>query len=155
MNSVEKQIKEIFGNRIRIRIMGLLIQNDKILLIKHSGLGSDGYIYLPPGGEMQFGETARHALEREFMEETNLRIAINKFLFLHEFREKPLHADKAMLGKDPEMKSQILQEIKWFSAEECLSKNEKYFHQIFGKCNNFTELLTLKGYFLNGNTNFE
>lgn len=52
---------------------GLLIKNDKILLIKKKTGPYDGLLDLP-GGSLEFGETPEVTLKREFMEETGLDI---------------------------------------------------------------------------------
>lgn len=52
---------------------GLLMEVNKILLIKKKTGPYDGLLDLP-GGSLEFGETPEVALKREFMEETGLDI---------------------------------------------------------------------------------
>lgn len=54
-------------------IYGILIENEKILLIRKKTGPYDGLLDLP-GGSLEFGETPGSALKREFLEETGLDI---------------------------------------------------------------------------------
>ena len=45
-----------FQGKVRVRACGILIENQRILLVKHRGLGAQGYFWSPPGGGMEFGE---------------------------------------------------------------------------------------------------
>lgn len=49
---------------------GYLIHDDKILLIKHKKLKA----WLPPGGHIEEGELPHEAAEREFWEETGIKV---------------------------------------------------------------------------------
>lgn len=60
---------------VRVRVGGILIENDTVLLIAHK---KDGQIYwLLPGGGLEFGESLEEALIREFKEELNIDIKLN------------------------------------------------------------------------------
>jgi 8-oxo-dGTP pyrophosphatase MutT (NUDIX family) len=64
-NKKEVDIKDL---KFRPSAYGILIENGKILLSRQWG----GYDF--PGGGMEIGETIDEALEREFWEETGLKI---------------------------------------------------------------------------------
>jgi ADP-ribose pyrophosphatase YjhB (NUDIX family) len=49
---------------------GILIHQDKVLLVKHKKLG----IWLNPGGHIEAGEVPHQAAEREFFEETGVKV---------------------------------------------------------------------------------
>ena len=66
----------------RIRVAGITIQGDEILLIEHTK--KDKKYWLVPGGGVDWGESTAEALIREYKEETNLDITVEKFLFLSE-----------------------------------------------------------------------
>lgn len=69
---------------ITLRVYGILINE------KHEVLVSDEYIrgnmYTKfPGGGLEFGEGTRDCLEREFMEEMNLKIEVGEHLYTTDF----------------------------------------------------------------------
>ena len=68
--------------RPRVRVAGILIENNKILLIEHKK--NDKKYWLIPGGGVDWGESTAEALIREYKEETNLDVTVDKFLFLSE-----------------------------------------------------------------------
>lgn len=68
--------------RPRVRVAGILIEEDKILLIEHKK--NDKKYWLIPGGGVDWGESTSEALVREYKEETNLDIEIERFLFISE-----------------------------------------------------------------------
>lgn len=67
---------------IRIRVAGILVKDDQILLVRHE---KDGKSYwLIPGGGVDFGESAEQALIREFQEEVGLDIKVGKLVLVHD-----------------------------------------------------------------------
>ena len=68
--------------RPRVRVAGILIEDDRILLIEHTK--NNRKYWLVPGGGVDWGESAAEALIREFKEETSLNIEVEKFLFISE-----------------------------------------------------------------------
>ena len=66
----------------RIRVAGITIQGDEILLIEHTK--KDKKYWLVPGGGVDWGESTEQALIREYKEETNLDIEVKDFLFFSE-----------------------------------------------------------------------
>ena len=68
--------------RPRIRVAGILIEDDKSLLIQHKK--NDKKYWLIPGGGNDWGESTKEAVIREYKEETNLDIKVDKFLFFSE-----------------------------------------------------------------------
>lgn len=136
---------EVFGSKPRIRVCGI-IQNNKgeYLLLKHEGLGAGGYIWAPPGGGLEYAETAHDCLKREIMEETHLEAIVGKLQFVNEFIGSSLHAielffkitsysGEAILGVDPEMegKAPVLSKLKFFSLEEIKDCDPVLFHNFF------------------------
>ena len=84
-------VHQTFGNQLRVRICGVCVTENRILLVNHSNIGN-GDFWAPPGGGMQFGESAEACLKREFLEETGLIVEMGDFLFACELINKPLHA---------------------------------------------------------------
>lgn len=57
-----------------LEVIGLIqIENDKILLVKKRD------VWIFPGGKRNLGETDTQCLERELMEELNVRVSIGNF----------------------------------------------------------------------------
>ena len=79
---MKKQGEKMEETRPRIRVAGILIENDKILLIQHHK--NNKKYWLIPGGGNDWGETAKEALIREYKEETNMNIEVDEFLFFSE-----------------------------------------------------------------------
>jgi 8-oxo-dGTP diphosphatase len=114
-----------FKNKVRVRVCGILENNKGILMIQHQGLDKKD-IWLPPGGGINFGETIKDALIREFKEETGLTVTISSFIGINEYIKNKFHAIELFyqveyldgilkLGQDPELgqKKQILKDIKY------------------------------------------
>jgi len=131
-----------FGGKIRLRICGILVEDTKILLVKHTGLGPAGFLWNPPGGGAHFGETYSKTLEREFLEETNLAVEVKDFLLFNEHISGQLHAMELFfkvetisgilkLGTDPELegKEQMLIDIRFWSKEEIQKLPQEQFHK--------------------------
>ncbi|MFY0627515.1 MAG: NUDIX domain-containing protein [Reichenbachiella sp.] len=145
-----------FGNKIRVRVMGLLIKDEKLLVINHSGLNDKNTFWSPPGGGLEFGTNMKINLHREFQEETHLNVKVGDFLFGNEFFNNDFHAielffkvdkigGKMKLGKDPEMKGEeILKNLKFMTLEEIRANGKDCYHSVFDKVNTFDELFLQK-----------
>jgi len=140
--------ENIYGNRIRNRVMGICIENDRILLVKHKHIGNP-HFWCPVGGGVELFETAQNALKREFLEESNLEISVGKLLFVHEFIQKPFHAIEFFFevkiiggnlekGYDPEL--DLIEAVSWLSFEELAAQKTGCKHQIFEKISSFSQL---------------
>jgi 8-oxo-dGTP diphosphatase len=156
---MEREIVEAYGNHLRVRICGICIKENKILLIKHKNIGRAGYLWSPPGGGLKFGETVEACLKREFLEETHLSVKIERFLFAHEFVEPPLHAielffevsiveGKIGLGKDPEMQEnkQILEEIAFLDYANLTQEPKECLHKVLQKISSINEILEIRSF---------
>lgn len=132
---MDQNIINQYGNQLRVRVCGICVENNKILLINHSGLNESNEFWSPPGGGLQFGETIEECLKREFLEETNTIVSVGNLLKVREFMNLPLHAieiyyvvkiesGEVKKGFDPEMNEQIIKDIQWLSFEEVLTKGE-------------------------------
>ena len=89
MEDIDIKINNSFGN-FKFRVNGILIHNDKILLVKiHKNT-----FYCLPGGHVKLGEDTQNAMIREFKEETGYNVKIGKLIsvtenfFICENREK-------------------------------------------------------------------
>lgn len=66
----------------RVRVAGILVEDKNVLLIKQSK--GDKFYWLLPGGGLDYGESFEQCLEREFMEETSLKIEADELIFVSE-----------------------------------------------------------------------
>lgn len=75
---------------MRIRVAGILIKDERILMVRHCK-GKDEY-WLLPGGGVETGEYLRDALRREVREELGLSVKVKKLLYVFEsFADKEKH----------------------------------------------------------------
>lgn len=164
---ISKEIEAKFGNHLRTRVNGILIEDEHLLMVKHR-MGNGRILWSVPGGGMHFGSNAMENLRREFLEETNLEVAVGDYLFVHEHLDPPLHSmehffgvkrinGSAKLGNDPELsrENQILQEVSWKSLSEIRSIPHDSLHQIFWGIKSLSELGLWKGYFNFGNNSIK
>ena len=128
----ENHYKNPFKGKVRVRVCGILEENGKILLLKHESVGLAGYLWSPPGGGVEFGESLNEALKKEFSEETNLKVEVEEYLFTNEFiGDQYYHAIELFfkvsqisgtlkVGIDPELpkNQQMLTEARFFSQKE-------------------------------------
>lgn len=164
MHPIKKEIQAVFGNRLRIRVSGILIENEQVLMVKHNHIGTEGYLWAAPGGGLKYAESAHEGLQREFREETGLEIFIQRFLFVNEYLEPPLHAIELFFevkqvagtlqkGADPEMPqdAQMIQEVRFLSIEEIQQENLSNLHQVFRNIPKISFILKKKGYYYSNN----
>lgn len=64
----------------QIRVTGILVEHDSILLVRQRVSDTRGWSL--PGGRLEQGETLREGLEREFIEETGLVVKTGELLYL-------------------------------------------------------------------------
>ena len=142
MNFIENQ----FGGRLRLRVSGLWRWKNSLLLLEIQR-GANDTFWTPPGGEVQYGETVKDALKREFYEETHTHIQIQKFLFVNEFIALPLHGvelffevcgkdknapEHIQCGSDPELApdKQIITKAQWFDFRKIETMPSRQLHNV-------------------------
>lgn len=140
----EKSLQNLYGNRVRVRVCGLLEKEGCLLLALHNGVGPLGSLWVPPGGGLEFGETLEQTLVREFEEECCLQVKVGKFFNFYEFLEPPLQAIEmfffvehvagtATLGHDPEGLNvggiPVLSALQWFTPGEILATDSLMVHR--------------------------
>ncbi len=70
------------ASQIRIRVAAILLEGNRLLLVKHE---KEGRAYwLLPGGGVEYGESLSQALVRELREETSLEIAPGAVVLLND-----------------------------------------------------------------------
>ncbi|MEW6617904.1 MAG: NUDIX domain-containing protein [bacterium] len=63
-----------------VRVALVILKEDKILLVQHQKKGRK--YWLLPGGRVDFGESLIEALERELLEEANIKVKVGNLLFI-------------------------------------------------------------------------
>lgn len=66
-----------------IRVYGVLVHNEKLLIVNEPFLGEK--IFKFPGGGLEFGEGTRDCLIREFKEELNLDIITGNHIYTQDY----------------------------------------------------------------------
>lgn len=157
-----QEVLQLYGNRLRLRVCGIYCENDRLLMVRHRGIGPTDTFWCPPGGGAQFGETAPDALIREFTEETGLLVEIGDLLFVNEFMQPPLHAMELFFavqavggelrqGADPEMEpdQQIIEEVRLMTFDEIKAYPPEEVHSLFRHCQSLADVFRLRGYLSN------
>ena len=150
-----------YGNQIRVRVCGIWVEGDEILLVKHAHLDKKNALWLPPGGGIEFGENTKEALKREFKEETGVDIKVHDFLFTYEFVQPPFHAielffkvtgDRTQIstGHDPEFLNdhQSIQHVGFVSFERIKKEIPDSLHGVLQRIDSLDEIFKQKGYFI-------
>ena len=119
----------------RIRAAGIIVVDDKILLIKHEHAK---YTYwAPPGGGLESMDTSTKAtVKREVFEESGLTVEVGPLIFIKEFLEKSsriYHVEQYYLinsvqGEvslkniaNTQNTKHLITEIKWYTKAELQS----------------------------------
>jgi len=70
--------------RFNIRVYGVLINDQKQVLVSDEFIRGKYYTKFPGGG-LEYGEGTRDCLRREFMEEMNLKVEVGDHLYTTDF----------------------------------------------------------------------
>jgi len=70
--------------RFNIRVYGILINDQKQVLVSDEFIRGKYYTKFPGGG-LEYGEGTRDCLRREFMEEMNLKVEVGDHLYTTDF----------------------------------------------------------------------
>lgn len=70
---------------IRVRVGGLIVQNDAVLLIEYDEGSPFGLHYNFPGGGVDEGESLHSALRRELLEEACVEVEVGDLVYVWEY----------------------------------------------------------------------
>lgn len=159
LQTLNADIGNLYGGSVRVRVGGLCVQEDRILLVNHALYGPEGVLWSPPGGGVHFGESAEEALVREFREETGLDVEVGELLFVHEHIAAPLHAVELFFqiksftgnlarGADPELSAdgQIIREVRFLDWEEIQRYHSGQRHRILNMATSLEGIFELNKY---------
>ncbi len=154
------KIEDTYGGYVRVRACGVLIENDKILMVKHAGLGPTGHLWIPPGGGVEKGSSLEDTVRNECLEETGLEVSIDSFLFVNEFIQNNLHAVEFFFrvrrisghlakGIDPEVsdEDQIIEDVRFLDIQELKQEGNDKVHVRFHNLQSLESLGGSKGVF--------
>lgn len=129
-DEAQETARKLYSNQIRIRVCGICIEHEQVLLVCHKGVINDKDVWLPPGGGIEEGETITEALIREFLEETGFGVEVGSFWYKNEFIHPPIHAielyfsvqiksGRLIKGTDPELKddAQLIKDVRWIPLQ--------------------------------------
>ncbi len=155
---------DIFTNKVRVRVCGILIEQNQILLAKHVGIGEEGLLWSPPGGGIEFGETIEQTLKREFLEETGLNVDPIKLLYTNEYISESLHAvefffqvqrhsGEIKTGTDPELPTdnQMIKEVTWINIDQIREIPKRQLHSTLRNIESLNQLTELSSILYFGN----
>lgn len=114
------------------RYQGFIIQEDKILLIKHQCRTTGTAYWVIPGGGIEETETEEECVIREMKEETHLEVRVDQLLFdepcppgaVYQWRKSYLCQPVSGLarpGYEPEPEaaaSYTISEVRWFDLRD-------------------------------------
>jgi ADP-ribose pyrophosphatase YjhB (NUDIX family) len=114
------------------RYQGFIIQDHKVLLIKHQIHNTDESYWVIPGGGIEALESEEECVIREMKEETNLEVRVDRLLFdepsppegVYLWRKSYLCypvSGEAQPGYEPEPEAAAayaISEVRWFDLRE-------------------------------------
>jgi len=74
-------------SRLTLRVYGILINEEKQVLVSDEYIRGSFYTKFPGGG-LEFGEGTRDCLRREFIEEMNLRVDVGEHLYTTDYYQE-------------------------------------------------------------------
>ena len=85
-------------HRFNIRVYGILINENKEVLVSDEYIRGQYYTKFPGGG-LEYGEGTRDCLRREFLEEMNLNVRVGDHLYTTDyFQPSAFHADQQIVS---------------------------------------------------------
>jgi 8-oxo-dGTP diphosphatase len=115
----------------RIRVATIIVDNQKVLLVKHVHPKTGFAWWIPPGGGLEDKDASIFdCAKREAFEETNLKVDISRIIYIREFLGNEMNLEIFTLADNHQGESGIgnihgngadedyIKDIGWFSKEE-------------------------------------
>jgi ADP-ribose pyrophosphatase YjhB (NUDIX family) len=84
--------------RFNIRVYGILINDQKQVLVSDEMIRGKFYTKFPGGG-LEYGEGTRDCLKREFLEEMNLKVEVAEHIYTTDhFQQSAFHPDHQIIS---------------------------------------------------------
>jgi len=84
--------------RFNVRVYGILINDQKQVLVSDELIRGKFYTKFPGGG-LEYGEGTRDCLKREFQEEMNLKVEVAEHLYTTDhFQQSAFHPDHQIIS---------------------------------------------------------
>ena len=85
-------------HRFNIRVYGILVNEQRQVLVSDELIRGNRYTKFPGGG-LEYGEGTRDCLKREFMEEMNLKVEVDSHLYTTDyFQESAFHPGQQIIS---------------------------------------------------------
>ena len=84
--------------RFNIRVYGILVNQQKQVLVSDEAIKGKAYTKFPGGG-LEYGEGTRDCLAREFMEELNIAVEVGNHIYTTDyFQQSFFHPDHQIIS---------------------------------------------------------
>jgi ADP-ribose pyrophosphatase YjhB (NUDIX family) len=155
---INVEVSEKLGNRVRVRVCGILISDNKLLMINHHGLYNHDF-WSFPGGGVEFGESPTDTLKREFHEECGILVEPGAHSISCSVLKPPLHAVELFFnirsyqgnpkaGSDPERgNNQIISDLQFLSWNEISQIPVSHLHPLFRHLRHPSEIADTTGFY--------
>ncbi len=120
----------------RIRCVGIVMEENSILMVLHKHQTKEEYWLMPPGGGLLEGETVLDGAVREVFEETGLTTEPERIIYVRQFveDERNYHnletyvllrktGGELAKGYDPEEETQYIQDVGYYTRDQLLESN--------------------------------
>lgn len=117
-----------YTGKVRVRSCGIVCKDNHVLMVHLNAPTQETPFWTVPGGGVQFGESAKSAVEREILEETGINAVAEYLVDIAEFVRPPFHAvelfwkmsyreGEVKIGLDPELGNrQIIRDAAWIDC---------------------------------------
>lgn len=127
----------------RIRVAAIIINDQKVLLVKHVDPETGYTWWVPPGGGLEEEDDSLFdCAKREVFEEANLEISLSRIIYIREFLQKNINLEIFTLADEYRGEisienigghgadEQFIKDVAWFSKEDLQHQDMIVFPEI-------------------------